>query len=105
MKKKITIKSATSLRNNQMLVIPDEITKQVDDWIHSPTTQELPTLPIQTNTEELAAQDLSSIHTKTVRLNINIPIELHKNLKRMCIEKGKTITKTTIDLIKKELSM
>ena len=100
MKKKISIKSTADIRSHQSPQIPDDISNRIDAWISGEKKNEQLT-PISATKNEKIASEKDAMHEKSVRLNINIPAELHLSLKLLCLQKKMTIT----DFIKELLEL
>lgn len=101
MGKKIIFKTASMIRNQQEQPIPADVTKKIDDWIMSnPDNNPL-------NVNESAENKIISHpvvqESRTIRLNINISSETHKEIKKVCVDRGVSITDFVTNLLQKEI--
>jgi ribosome-binding protein aMBF1 (putative translation factor) len=104
MGKKIIFKTASMIRNQQEKTIPEDITKKIDDWIKSSSQENNPSeTEVKTENKHLnppAVQD-----RRTVRLNLNISADIHKKIKKACVDKGLSITDFVTQLLENELEI
>lgn len=102
MKKKIVFKTAAMIRNPQEQNIPTEVSQKIDDWI-----MDLPhNKPREVKDIEAKENALPIIQeNKIVRLNINISTEIHKAIKKVCVDKGISITDFVTHLLQEEIGI
>ena len=101
MGKKIIFKTASMIRNPQEQPIPADVTKRIDDWIMSNPDNN----PLNVN-EALENKNISLPATqenRTIRLNINISSETHKEIKKVCVDRGVSITDFVTNLLQREI--
>jgi hypothetical protein len=102
MKKKIVFKTAAMIRNPQEQNIPAEISQKIDDWIMDQsdnTPTEVKNNVAKDNTMPIVEEN------KIVRLNINISTNTHKAIKKVCVDKGISITDFVTHLLQNEIGI
>lgn len=80
--KKISIKSVEKIRQES-----DEAQKKIDEWVDKKSAEE--------------KEETTNI--KLSRLNVNIPYQLYKKLKELCIKEDVNITQKILQLLEREL--
>lgn len=100
MGKKIEFKTASMIRGQQPQQLPDDVTKKIDAWIMS-NPDNKPMEPERTAEQNVNVPAMQT--HKTVRLNINIAIDTHKEVKKICAERGVSITDFVTQLLHNEM--
>lgn len=103
MAKKIIFKTASMVRDQHRQSIPEDVTKKIDDWIKS--TPENISTSLEANTEKKPSELVALPENKTVRLNLNISNSTHKEIKKICAEKGISITDFVTRLLQNEIGI
>ena len=110
MGKKIIFKTASMIRSQQEQHIPEDVSRKIDDWIMSnPDNKPMEVENAQVN-ENISFPFVQEHKTarlnqenKTVRLNINISTNTHKEIKKVCVDKGISITDFVTNLLQNEI--
>lgn len=103
MARKIIFKTASMVRDQHKQSIPEDVTKKIDDWIKS-TPENISPNPGVASTENKPSHLVSS-ENKTIRLNLNISNSIHKEIKKICAEKGISITDFVTRLLQNEIEI
>ena len=109
MAKKIEFKTASTIRARQAQQIPEEVSKKVDEWIFSTSNEPAPTQEnnqIASPRDPYPWQDMNTDKNqegKTIRLNINISVQLHKSIKKACADQEISITDFVTQLLEGRL--
>ena len=98
MAKKIDFKRVSQIRNTEN-IIPREVEEKIDAWISSTNEH------VDKDQHGAKADVVEKKPIDIVRLNINIPKNIHHTLKKMCVDKDITITDHLINLINKDLNI
>lgn len=102
MKKKIVFKTASMIRNPQEQNIPADVSRKIDDWImENPDNKPLNAHNIVEKKDYLPIMQ----ENKIVRLNINISPNIHKAIKKVCVDKGISITDFVTHLLENEIGI
>lgn len=104
MGKKIIFKTASMIRNQQEKPIPEDVTKKIDDWIKSSSQENNPP-ETEVTTENRRLSPPAIQESKIVRLNFNISADMHKKIKKTCVDKGLSITDFVTQLLEKEMGI
>lgn len=104
MAKKIIFKTASMVRDqHNKQAIPEDVTKKIDDWIKS-TSENIATNSEASTEKKTAPQEVNN-ENKIVRLNLNISNSIHKEIKKICAEKGISITDFVTHLLQNEIGI
>lgn len=101
MGKKIVFKTASMIRSKSEQPLPEEVTKKIDEWIKTEDNSS----EDRSSKTKISSSPLSAQENKTIRLNINISTITHKEIKKLCAEKGLSITDFVTRLLQKEIGI